>query len=68
MSDMQKGLVDTVKNVLPLAHHRHVDSNWMQRFRSGEIKKLLWLAFWSTYEEDFKDQLEHYQRKLSKTY
>ncbi|PHU00918.1 hypothetical protein BC332_30705 [Capsicum chinense] len=61
MSDMQKGLVDAVKNVFPLAHHRyyvrHVEANWMQRFRSGEINKLLWWASWSTYEEDFKVQL-----------
>ncbi|KAG5582590.1 hypothetical protein H5410_053217 [Solanum commersonii] len=50
-----------VKNVLPLSHHRyfvrHIEANWMKRFRSGEMKKLLWWAAWSTYEEDFKDQL-----------
>ncbi|PHT55083.1 Glucan endo-1,3-beta-glucosidase 6 [Capsicum baccatum] len=42
-------------------HHRycvrHVEANWMKRFRSGEMKKLLWWASWSTYEKDFKDQL-----------
>ncbi|KAH0708907.1 hypothetical protein KY284_010334 [Solanum tuberosum] len=36
---------------------RHIEANWMKRFRSGEMKKLLWWAAWSTYEEDFKDQL-----------
>ncbi|KAG5624224.1 hypothetical protein H5410_009442 [Solanum commersonii] len=29
---------------------------WMKRFRSRD-EKLLWWAAWSTYEEDFKDQL-----------
>ncbi|KAH0761844.1 hypothetical protein KY290_017917 [Solanum tuberosum] len=61
MSDMQKGLINAVKTVLPLSHHRycvrHIEANWMKRFRSGEMKKLLWWAAWSTYEEDFKDQL-----------
>ncbi|XP_049397436.1 uncharacterized protein LOC125861621 [Solanum stenotomum] len=36
---------------------RQIEANWMKRFRSGEMKKLLWWAAWSTYEEDFKDQL-----------
>uniref|UniRef100_A0A3Q7GRW3 MULE transposase domain-containing protein n=1 Tax=Solanum lycopersicum TaxID=4081 RepID=A0A3Q7GRW3_SOLLC len=61
MSDMQKELINAVKYVLPSSHHtycvRHVEANWMKRFRSGETKKLLWWAAWSTYEEDFKDQL-----------
>ncbi|WMV28961.1 hypothetical protein MTR67_022346 [Solanum verrucosum] len=57
MFDMQKGLINAVKTVLPLSHHRHIEANWMKRFRSGEMKKLLWWAAWSTYEEDFKDQL-----------
>ncbi|KAM3221998.1 hypothetical protein P3L10_021268 [Capsicum annuum] len=55
MSDMQKGLIDAVKNVLPLVHHWHVEANWMKIFRPGEMKKLLWCGAWSTYEEDFKD-------------
>ncbi|KAK6773679.1 hypothetical protein RDI58_028917 [Solanum bulbocastanum] len=61
MSDMQKGLIEAVKNVLSMSHHRycvrHIEANWMKRFRSGEMKKLLWWAAWSNYEEDFKDQL-----------
>ncbi|KAH0671163.1 hypothetical protein KY289_025656 [Solanum tuberosum] len=61
MSDMQKGLLNAVENVLPLSNHRycvrHVEANWMKRFRTGEMKKLMWWAAWCTYEEDFKDQL-----------
>ncbi|WMV13604.1 hypothetical protein MTR67_006989 [Solanum verrucosum] len=61
MSDMQKGLLNAVENVLPLSNHRycvrHVEANWMKRFRTGKMKKLMWWAAWCTYEEDFKDQL-----------
>ncbi|KAH0716097.1 hypothetical protein KY284_009002 [Solanum tuberosum] len=46
MSDMQKGLLNAVENVLPLSNHRycvrHVEANWMKRFRTGEMKKLMW--------------------------
>ncbi|KAH0633702.1 hypothetical protein KY284_036488 [Solanum tuberosum] len=61
MYDMQKGLLNVVENVLPLSNHRycvrHVEANWMKRFRTREMKKLMWWAVWCTYEEDFKDQL-----------
>ncbi|KAK6784302.1 hypothetical protein RDI58_017757 [Solanum bulbocastanum] len=57
MSHMQKGLLNEVENVLPLSNHRHIEANWMKRFRTGEMKKLMWWAAWCTYEEDFKDQL-----------
>ncbi|WMV43053.1 hypothetical protein MTR67_036438 [Solanum verrucosum] len=59
--NLSKDALEQVKNVLPLSHHRycvrHIEANWMKRFRSGEMNKLLWWAGWSTYEEDFKDQL-----------
>ncbi|KAH0643750.1 hypothetical protein KY290_033592 [Solanum tuberosum] len=49
-SDMQKGLLNAVENVLPLSNHRycvrHVEANWMKRFRTGEMKKLMWWAAW----------------------
>ncbi|XP_019239421.1 PREDICTED: uncharacterized protein LOC109219414, partial [Nicotiana attenuata] len=64
MSDMQKGLLETVRTVLPLSNHRfcvrHIEANWSKRIRiSGEMKKYLWWSAWSTYEEDFKDQLKN---------
>ncbi|XP_075076268.1 uncharacterized protein LOC142162940 [Nicotiana tabacum] len=61
MSDMQKGLIDAIKIVLPEVKHRfcvrHVESNWCKEYRGLEIKKLLWWSAWATYEKDFKDQL-----------
>ncbi|XP_016474470.1 uncharacterized protein LOC107796236 [Nicotiana tabacum] len=62
MSDMQKGLIKVVQNVLPDSHHRfcvkHIEANWCKRWRTDEFKKLLWWSSWSSYEEDFKDQLK----------
>ncbi|XP_019237885.1 PREDICTED: uncharacterized protein LOC109218021 [Nicotiana attenuata] len=61
MSDMQKGLMEAIKTVLPEVKHRfcvrHVESNWCKDYRGLEMKKLLWWSVWATYEEDFKDQL-----------
>ncbi|KAH0734613.1 hypothetical protein KY285_010320 [Solanum tuberosum] len=61
ISDMQKGLLNVVTNVCPQANHRwcvrHIEANWSKNYRSGELKKLLWWCAWSTYEEEFKDQL-----------
>ncbi|XP_019244492.1 PREDICTED: uncharacterized protein LOC109224366 [Nicotiana attenuata] len=60
MSDMQKGLMEAIKTVLPEAKHRfcvrHVESNKCKEYRGLEMKKLLWWSAWATYEEDFKDQ------------
>ncbi|XP_060170969.1 uncharacterized protein LOC132601938 [Lycium barbarum] len=62
ISDMQKGLVDAVKNTLPNSHHRycvrHIEANWQKKWRSGQMKKLMWWCAWSTYEEEFKDRLK----------
>nr|XP_016444483.1 PREDICTED: uncharacterized protein LOC107769754 [Nicotiana tabacum] len=63
ISDMQKDLIDSVHLVLPEAHHRycvrHIEVNWWKKWGHGEYKKYLWWAAWSTFEEDFKDQLRN---------
>ncbi|XP_019225654.1 PREDICTED: uncharacterized protein LOC109207228 [Nicotiana attenuata] len=38
---------------------RHIEANWCKRWGSGECKKLLWWAAWSTYEDDFKNQIKN---------
>ncbi|XP_019246323.1 PREDICTED: uncharacterized protein LOC109225975 [Nicotiana attenuata] len=62
MSDMQKGLLEVVSTVLPKANHRwcarHIEANWSKNWRGIEMKKLMWWCAWSTYEEEFKDQLK----------
>ncbi|WOK95963.1 protein FAR1-RELATED SEQUENCE 4-like [Canna indica] len=67
---MQKGLLESVKDVLPNAHHRfcmrHIESNWCSKWRGGQLKKLMWWCAWSCYEEEFKDMLRQ-MGKLSET-
>ncbi|XP_065866546.1 uncharacterized protein [Euphorbia lathyris] len=62
MSDMQKGLLHAVSMLLPNAEHRwcarHVLSNWGIKFRGLELEKHFWRCAWSTYEEEFKDNLK----------
>ncbi|XP_019242557.1 PREDICTED: uncharacterized protein LOC109222689, partial [Nicotiana attenuata] len=62
MSDLQKGLLEAVSNVLPKANHRwcarNIEANWSKNWRGIEMKKLMWWCAWSTYEEEFKDQLK----------
>ncbi|KAK4337956.1 hypothetical protein RND71_042443 [Anisodus tanguticus] len=47
--------------ILPEANHRycvrHIEANWMKRWRSGEMKNLMWWSAWSTYEKDIDDLL-----------
>ncbi|WMV19855.1 hypothetical protein MTR67_013240 [Solanum verrucosum] len=61
ISDMQKGLLQAMKDVFPKSHHRfcakHVEANWCKTWRSEELQKVFWWCSWTTYEEDFKDKL-----------
>ncbi|XP_019233286.1 PREDICTED: uncharacterized protein LOC109213902 [Nicotiana attenuata] len=63
ISDMQYGLIESIQTVLPESHFRfcvrHIEANWCKRWGSGDFKKYLWWAAWSTYEEDFKDQIKN---------
>uniref|UniRef100_A0A3Q7EQ32 Uncharacterized protein n=1 Tax=Solanum lycopersicum TaxID=4081 RepID=A0A3Q7EQ32_SOLLC len=55
------GLIDAVVKVLPEAQHRycvrHIESNWCRKWRSGQMRKLMWWCAWSSYVEELKDQL-----------
>ncbi|WMV23703.1 hypothetical protein MTR67_017088 [Solanum verrucosum] len=62
MSDMQKGLIDVVGDLLPKAQHRwcarHKEANWSRSWSGVQMKKMFWWSTWSTYEEEFNDQLK----------
>ncbi|XP_049391435.1 uncharacterized protein LOC125855773 [Solanum stenotomum] len=62
ISNMQKGLLEAVRTILPEAHQRycakHIEANWCKRWGKGELKKLLWWAAWSSFTEEFEDQLQ----------
>ncbi|XP_065871882.1 uncharacterized protein [Euphorbia lathyris] len=61
ISDMQKGLLPAVAKLLPDAEHRwcarHIHANWSKRWGSGELSKWFWACSWSTYPEEFTDNL-----------
>ncbi|KAF9602703.1 hypothetical protein IFM89_030591 [Coptis chinensis] len=62
ISDKQKGLVDAVHTLLPLAEHRccarHVYANFRKRFNGSMLKGLFWMTARSTtipiYERNMK--------------
>ncbi|KAH0759760.1 hypothetical protein KY290_023253 [Solanum tuberosum] len=62
MSDMQKGLIGAVGDLLPKAQHRWcarpIEANWSRSWSGVQMKKMFWWSAWSTYEEEFNDQLK----------
>ncbi|XP_065855345.1 uncharacterized protein [Euphorbia lathyris] len=62
ISDMQKGFLPAIAKYLPDAEHRwcarHIHANWSKKWRSGELSKWFWSCSWSTYPEEFKDNLK----------
>ena len=59
-----------MQKVLPKSEHRwcarHIYANWSKKWRGGELKKKFWICAWSTYDEEFKDNLKKIG-ELSKT-
>nr|XP_016463330.1 PREDICTED: uncharacterized protein LOC107786378 [Nicotiana tabacum] len=62
MSDMQKGLVPTIRELLPMAEYRmcarHIWSNWSKNWRGEERRKQFWRCAKASYEVKFKEELE----------
>nr|XP_016451797.1 PREDICTED: uncharacterized protein LOC107776419 [Nicotiana tabacum] len=62
MSDMQKGLVPTIRELLPMEEHRmcarHIWSNWSKNWRGEERRKQFWRYAKASYEVKFKEELE----------
>ncbi|XP_050210068.1 uncharacterized protein LOC126660546 [Mercurialis annua] len=62
ISDMQKGLIKAVKEIFPGAEHRwcarHIWANWSKKWGGGHLQKQFWICAWSTYEEEFIDNLK----------
>ncbi|XP_057790925.1 uncharacterized protein LOC131008039 [Salvia miltiorrhiza] len=61
VSDMQKGITDAVQTTLSNAEHRwcarHIYANWSKKWRGTELKKHFWICAWSTFKEEFKQNL-----------
>ncbi|XP_028770058.1 uncharacterized protein LOC114727523 [Neltuma alba] len=62
MSDMQKGLHLAILEILPKFEHRlcarHIYANWSKRWRGHELQKKFFSCAWSTYEEQYVDNLK----------
>ncbi|KAH0715349.1 hypothetical protein KY284_008254 [Solanum tuberosum] len=56
------GLIGVVGDLLPKAQHRwcarHIEANWSRSWSGVQMKKMFWWSAWSTYEEEFNDQLK----------
>ncbi|XP_065866018.1 uncharacterized protein [Euphorbia lathyris] len=61
VTDMQKGLIPAIKEVLPNAEHRmcarHVLANWSKKWRGVERRACFWRCSKSTFEAEFNDNL-----------
>nr|KAJ0215063.1 hypothetical protein LSAT_V11C300144060 [Lactuca sativa] len=68
ISDQHKGLLESMKDILPHVEHmncaRHIYANFRKAFTGVEYKKLFWAAFRSCTEGDFKRHMESI-KKLS---
>ncbi|KAH0692602.1 hypothetical protein KY285_019699 [Solanum tuberosum] len=62
MSDMQKGLDIAIKELLPACEERrcarHILANWSQNWKGLQRKKLFWKCARSTFEAEFRENLE----------
>nr|XP_016436343.1 PREDICTED: uncharacterized protein LOC107762494 [Nicotiana tabacum] len=69
MSDMQKGLVSIISELLPNAEHRmcarHIWSNWAKIWRGEERRMQFWKCAKSSYEIKFKEEIAN-MAKLGK--
>ncbi|KAG5627977.1 hypothetical protein H5410_013195 [Solanum commersonii] len=56
------GLIGVIDGLLPKAQHRwcarHIEANWSRSWSGVQVKKMFWWSAWSTYEEEFNDQLK----------
>ncbi|XP_025678198.2 uncharacterized protein [Arachis hypogaea] len=66
ISDMQKGLISAVEDVMPQVHHRfcvwHLWRNFNKQWKDLELRRLLWDAARSTTLQDFIDNMDKINR------
>ncbi|XP_016206867.1 uncharacterized protein LOC107647289 [Arachis ipaensis] len=62
ISDMQKGLISAIEEVMPQVHHRfcvwHLWQNFNKQWKDLELRRLLWDAARSTTFQDFIDNMD----------
>nr|KAJ0199595.1 hypothetical protein LSAT_V11C600305390 [Lactuca sativa] len=66
ISDQHKGLLESVKDILPHVEHmncaRHIYANFRKAFTCLEYKKLFWAASMSCTQGDFKRHMERIKK------
>ncbi|XP_016185297.1 uncharacterized protein LOC107626922 [Arachis ipaensis] len=66
ISDMQKGLISAVEEVMPQVHHRfcvwHLWRNFNKQWKDLELRRLLWDAARSTTFQDFIGNMDKIKR------
>ncbi|KAK2437560.1 hypothetical protein QL285_022434 [Trifolium repens] len=72
MSDMQKGLIPALQEVMPGAHHRlcvmHLWKNFTKQWKDKELKGAVWQAARSTTPAQFDAVMERIKRKSQKAW
>ncbi|XP_072054375.1 uncharacterized protein [Arachis hypogaea] len=67
MSDMQKGLIPAVREVMPMAHHRfcvwHLWRNFNKKWKESELRGLLWECARKTTRHGFQQKLERIRNR-----
>ena len=57
-----QGLIHVVADVLPEVEHmacsRHIYANWSKKHGGGELHMQFWKTTWSTFEEEFTDNMK----------
>ena len=65
ISSQQKGLVTTIKDVVPHVEHmncaRHIYANWKKSHKGQELKSLFWKTVNTTHEVGFSSCMEELQ-------
>ncbi|CAN1184742.1 hypothetical protein LINPERHAP2_LOCUS37152 [Linum perenne] len=66
ISDQQKGLVDSLRDVLPLAEHRkcarHVAANWKIKHKASASRTAFWAAVYASNEHEYNLHLAELKR------
>ncbi|XP_023765784.1 uncharacterized protein LOC111914242 [Lactuca sativa] len=72
ISDQQKGLVESVKELMPYAEHkqcaRDIYANFRKNFNGEMYKKMFWRCCMSTTEEGFKSNMEELRKFSQEAY
>ncbi|XP_057792989.1 uncharacterized protein LOC131009591 [Salvia miltiorrhiza] len=72
ISDQQKGLMNAVSKLAPMAEHRncarHVYMNWKKSHKGSSLKNIFWSIVKSTYVQEYNMKLEELKAENAAAY